>query len=125
MQTADVARLTLAAIRTTNGVLALLAPGVFTRRMGADAATDGPARYPLRLFGIRTVLIGADLVLLSGPARRRALQEGVVIHASDTVSAVFAGVRGEVPRRFAFTAAGISATNTALAGLALATGDDS
>ena len=120
MRTADGARLALAGVRTLNGALALFAPAVLARRMGAVPPGRGPALYPLRMFGVRTVLLGAELAVLSGESRRRALQSGVLIHATDTLSAGIAGLRREVPPRFAAVATAISATNTALAAVALA-----
>ena len=124
MQAADRARIALAAIRTVNGLAGLLVPAAMARRLGANPAVNGAALYPLRLFGIRTVLLGADLLLLTGQERRRALREGLVIHATDTLSAIVAGSRREVPTRFAVAATAISATNTALAAVALTAADD-
>ena len=62
----DRARIALATIRLVNGALALLAPGVMLRRLEAGQQTDpatgaDPDRvavYPLRMFGIRTVVLG-------------------------------------------------------------------
>jgi hypothetical protein len=120
MSASDRARLALAGIRTVNGVLALFAPAVLARRMGANPPGRGPTLYPLRLFGIRTVLLGIELAVVTGDPRRRALQAGLLIHASDTLSAGIAGLRREVPPRFALTATAISAVNTGLAAVALA-----
>jgi hypothetical protein len=119
MQAADRARIALAAIRTANGVAGLVVPAAMARRMGANPDVNGAPLYPLRLFGIRTVLLGVDLLLLSGEQRRRALRAGLIIHATDTLSAITAGVRKEVPAQFAVTATAISATNTVLAAVAL------
>jgi hypothetical protein len=70
------------------------------------------------MFGIRTVLIGLEL--LSGPseARDRSVQRALLIHASDTTAAAIAGSRGQLPPRAAVKAVLISAANTALALLA-------
>jgi hypothetical protein len=70
----DHARIALATIRLVNGGLALLAPEVMLRRFEAGRQADpgaGPdpgrvAVYPLRMFGIRTVVLGIQL-LASGP----------------------------------------------------------
>jgi hypothetical protein len=111
----DAARTALAVVRIVNGAAALLAPGVLLRRLGADPAAGASGIYPFRLFGIRTVLIGADLLVLRGPALRRATRTAVLIHAADTAAALATGLRGELPRRSATVTALISATNTALA----------
>ena len=56
------ARYALAAIRIANGLLALVAPELIIKRFGEDPGQDAAAIYGLRLFGVRTVLIGADLL---------------------------------------------------------------
>jgi hypothetical protein len=107
------ARIALAAIRLVNGTLALLAPEVMLRRLGADPRTNQVAVYPLRMFGIRTVVLGVELV--AGGSMQRKGKVGVVIHAADAASAITAGLRRQLPPRVAAVAAGISVTNTALA----------
>jgi hypothetical protein len=110
-----VARRALAGIRIVNGGVALLAPGFIIRQFGESPEKDNAAVYGLRMFGVRTVLIGLDLVVLSGAARRRALGQAVIIHASDTASAAALGLTGRVKPRTAVTLTLISATNTGLA----------
>jgi hypothetical protein len=127
----DHARIALATIRLVNGALALLAPGVMLRRFETGpAASPGadPGRvavYPLRMFGIRTVVLGIQLLASGagpdGGSVRRQGQAGVVIHAADAASAISAGLRRQLPARVSAAAAGISMTNTALAWI-LATG---
>ncbi len=154
----DHARIVLATIRLVNGGLALLAPEVMLRRFEAGRQADpgaGPdpgrvAVYPLRMFGIRTVVLGIHLLasrpgplngsgphsgsgalngsgslnslgLRSGSLRQQG-RAGVVIHATDAASAITAGLRRQLPARVWVAAAGISLTNTALAWI-LATGD--
>lgn len=109
------ARTVLAGVRIANGTAALLVPGLLLRRLGADTGVDRTGVYPFRMFGIRTVLIGADLLLLQGDSLRRATQMAVAIHAVDTLSALTAGIRGDLPRRAAVVTTLISATNTGLA----------
>lgn len=104
----------LAAIRLANGTLALLAPGVLVRRTSADPASTAPF-YAFRMFGIRTVVLGAHLWLLTGREQARARDEAVLIHSVDTVSALVGALRGEQPPRIARTTVAISAVNTALA----------
>ncbi len=105
----------LAVIRLVNGGLGLLAPGVLVRRLGAPEGSETVAYYPFRMFGIRTLLIGGDLLLLAGPDLERAVKMAVVIHGSDTLSALTGGIRREVPRKTAVMTTAISAVNTALA----------
>lgn len=112
---AQLARLTLGAIRLANGTGALLAPEAVGRRLGVDPAANPAAPYVTRLFGIRTVLLGYDLLRGDEATRRRALRVAPLIHATDTAAAVLAGVSGALPRRAALTAAAISSTNTVLA----------
>jgi len=109
----------LAAVRLVNGVLGLFAPGVLVHRLGADPARQPVALYPFRMFGIRTVVVGSDLLLLRDHALERAVRQAVVIHGCDTVAALLGGVRHEVPRRTAVMTTAISAGNTALAVTAL------
>ncbi len=112
--TADAARVVLGLVRLTMGTAGLLAPDLLLRRLQVEPAQRPGARHPLRMFGIRTVLIGADLLRSDGPERRHAHLLAPVIHASDTASALVALRRGELPRRGAAVAAGISAANLAL-----------
>ena len=114
---ADRARVSLAAIRIFNGSLGLVAPRLLARRMGAEAEA-GAAVYAFRMFGIRTVLIGVDLLARDPEVRRHAVRLALLVHVSDTLSAVSAGVRHEVPRRAAVTATAISSLNVVLSVLA-------
>lgn len=116
--TSDQARTALAAVRLVNGALALVAPEVLLRRLGTDVHREPTAVYPFRMFGIRTVLVGADLLLLHGEQRDRAVRAAILIHASDTLCALVAGVRRELPPRVAGMTTLISAVNTVLAVLA-------
>src|SRR4051794_37966179 len=111
--TRDQARVALATIRLVNGTVALLTPEKMIRRLGADPDAEPVAVHPLRMFGIRTVVLGVQL-LVDKPTRRTS-GVGVVIHASDAASAIMAGLRHRLPARVAVVAAGISLANTALA----------
>ena len=112
------ARKALATVRLVNGTAALLAPQVLLRRLGTDPTVDRSGFYPFRMFGIRTVLLGVELLVLRGDQRRRAVQLAVLIHATDTVSAAACGLRGDLPRKAAVATTVLSATNTALAVIA-------
>ena len=114
----DRARKTLAAIRLVNGALALLAPRFLIRRLGTDPDRDRSAVYPFRMFGVRTLIIGADLLLLTGEEQRRATKLAVLIHATDTASAATCLVKGYLPRRAGIVATAISGLNTVLAVIA-------
>jgi hypothetical protein len=111
----DYARVTLAVIRLFNGVAALFVPATLARRLGVDPLANPAALYALRLFGVRTVLIGAQLLLRDGGLRAHSLRVAPVVHALDATAALIAGDRGQLPRRAATTAALISTVNTVLA----------
>lgn len=114
--TRDRARVALGTIRLVNGLAALLAPRRVARMFGVDPDENGAVVYVLRLFGVRTVFLGAELLFSKDQERRNeALRFGIVIHASDTVAAALAGFRGDLPRRASITGTLISASNTALA----------
>jgi uncharacterized protein YjeT (DUF2065 family) len=104
----------LAVVRLVNGALGLLAPGVLVKRTAADPASTAPY-YSFRMFGIRTLVLGADLLLLRGEAGRRARTEAVLIHAADTAAAVVGGLRGDLPPKAARVTVAVSAVNTVLA----------
>jgi hypothetical protein len=114
----DAARVTLAAIRMFNGAMGLLAPAATARRAGAPPDATGPTHYPWRLMGIRTVLIGAELLARDPELRRKAVRIALPIHATDTVSAALSGLSGAVPKRTSVMLTLISGTNTMLALLA-------
>ena len=112
------ARKVLAGVRLVNGGLALVAPQFLLRRLGTDPDRDPSGIYPFRMFGIRTLLIGADLLLLTGDESRRASKLAVVIHASDTATAATCLAKGYLPRRAGVVATLISSVNTVLAVIA-------
>jgi hypothetical protein len=114
----DIARVALAFTRLVNGALGLLAPGWLVRRLGAEPSTSPAALYAFRLFGIRTIMVGLELLLPAGPIRDRAVRIAPLIHASDTIAAAAGGIRGRVPAKAAFTILLISLLNTVLAVLA-------
>jgi hypothetical protein len=111
----DFARVTLAGIRLFNSVAALFVPATLARGMGVNPENNTAALYALRLFGVRTILIGAQLLLRNEGLRAHSLRVAPVIHALDATAALVAGERGHLPRRAATTAALISTVNTGLA----------
>jgi hypothetical protein len=111
LKRSDAARFGLAAIRIFNGATALVAPERLDERLRLDRSAD----YPWRMFGIRTVLLGLDLLSSDAEVRRHALRASVLVHGSDTISAARAGFTKTLPPRAAVTATVISAVNVALA----------
>ena len=109
----------LAAIRILNGTLGLVAPKVLIKRVDPSTEVSPAAIYAFRMFGIRTIWLGLDLLVRPQAEVQRALQEGVVIHASDAVTAALLGIEHKVPKRTAVLITLISATNVALAAAAL------
>jgi hypothetical protein len=118
----DFARITLAGIRLFNGVAALFVPATLARGLGVDPEANRAALYALRLFGVRTILIGVQLLLRDGGVRAHSLRVAPAIHALDATAALIAGERGQLPQRAATTAALISTVNTVLAIVALKRG---
>ena len=108
----------LAVVRIVNGTLGLLAPQVLLRRLSPDDQAARAGMYPFRMFGIRTILLGIELLTADDASRRRLTRLAILIHASDTVSAVVSGIRGDLPPRAAVATTLISSGNTALAILA-------
>jgi hypothetical protein len=84
----DCARITLAGIRLFNGVAALFVQATLGRRLGVDPDANPAALYALRLFGVRTVLIGAELLLRDGGLRAHSLRVAPAIHALDATAAL-------------------------------------
>src|SRR6266581_7934128 len=92
------ARILLACVRLLMGLLGLLAPGIPARQIGVDPEANPGILYVFRMFGIRTVLLGAELLMQTGDRRAEALRRAVLIHASDTLAAFLASVTGKIPR---------------------------
>ena len=113
------ARYALGAIRVVNGVLGLMAPTFIARRLG-DQQPDrnAAAIYGIRLFGVRTIVIGLDLLRPPGEARDRAVRAAPLIHGSDTATVLTLQRRKVLPDAMARPLAAISGLNTVLAVLA-------
>ena len=112
------ARYVLGAVRLLNGAATLFATRPFGKRFGVDPDTSPAAVYALRLFGVRTLYIGAELVLARGDHLRHAVTVAPAIHASDAVSAALAGAGGQLPPKAARMATAISSVNVLLSLLA-------
>jgi hypothetical protein len=109
------ARYVLAVIRVVNGLLAFVAPALIIKRFGESPDKDAAAVYGLRLFGVRTVLMGADLLTQRGHPLERTIDQAVFIHASDTWTAATLGASGRLRPAMAAGITAISALNTVLA----------
>ncbi len=105
----------LGLVRLANGLLALFAPAFMLRALGSSQAGSPPATYLLRMFGIRTVFLGLDLLTGSPDRKREAAQRAPIIHATDALAALTAGVTRQLPLRAAAVTVGISSLNLALA----------
>jgi hypothetical protein len=115
MDSRDVARTLLALTRLFNGIAALIVPSIMAGRLGINPSANPAALYVLRMFGIRTVLIGADLLLPDGHKRQEAMRVAPLIHASDTIAAFLASRSQVIPQPIGRIIVVISAVNTALA----------
>lgn len=115
----QVARVLLAGVRLANGATGLLAPQLLIRRIDPAQAVSPAGIYAFRLFGVRTVLLGAELLIRRDAELQRALRQGLVIHASDVATSVLLGVQRQVTPRTSVLLATISAINVALAVTAL------
>jgi hypothetical protein len=112
----DYARVLLAGIRLFNGAAALFFPTMLARRFKDNP--NSAVIYVLRLFGIRTIIIGIELLVPDEKLRASALRYAIPIHASDTLSAALAGIQGQLPSRTSIMLTTISGVNTVLAILA-------
>jgi hypothetical protein len=67
--------------------------------LGVDPETNRPALYVLRPFGVRTILIGAQLLLRNEGLCAHSLGVAPVIYAVVAAAALIAGDRGYLPDR--------------------------
>jgi len=109
----DYARILLAGIRLFNGAAALFAPTLLARQFRDNP--NSAVIYVLRLFGVRTIIVGIELLVPDEELRASALRYAIPIHASDTLSAALAGIQRQLPPRVSIMLTAISGVNTALA----------
>jgi hypothetical protein len=109
----DYARILLAGIRLFNGAVALFAPKLLARQFRDNP--NSAVIYVLRLFGVRTIFVGIELLVPDEEIRASALRHAIPIHASDTISAALAGIQGQLPPHVSIMLTAISGVNTALA----------
>ncbi len=114
----EVARVLLAGVRLVNGAASLFAPATFARKLGVDPETNGPAIYVLRMFGVRTILIGSELLSRNPEVRAHAVRHAVRVHLTDAIAAAAAGATRQLPAKGAKLAVLTSSVNTALAVIA-------
>lgn len=113
---------TLGAVRLTTGTLGLFAPQILVQRFGKSTQNEVAAAYAFRLFGVRTIILGVELLLMKGQAREQAVKLAPIIHGSDTLAALIAARQGNLPKAAGLSLVGISAINTALALLSRSAG---
>ena len=109
----DYARILLAGIRLFNGAAALFAPALLARQFRDNP--NSAVIYVLRLFGVRTIIVGIELLVPDEGVRASALRYAIPIHASDTLSAALAGIQGQLPPHVSIMLTAISGVNTVLA----------
>jgi hypothetical protein len=112
------ARVALAGVRLFNGVAALFFPRFLARMLGVNPDLNPAILYVFRLFGVRTIIIGAELLSPVATTRAESLRTATVIHASDALAAAWAGIQKQLPLHAAVTTTAISTGNTILAILA-------
>jgi hypothetical protein len=118
LRAASFGRVALGLVRLANGVLGLCLPGMLIGRIDPVAPPSPAAVYAFRLFGVRTLLLGRDLLWGSDEVRAKAVAEAPLIHAADTVTATLLTVTGRLPVRSGAPLMAISSINTLLALLA-------
>ena len=111
----DAPRIALGVIRLTNGLVALLVPGFLAERLGRAGERNSATQYLLRMFGIRTVFLGLDLLGGDEDRRHEALRRAPIVHASDVLAVLVAGASRQIPLRAAAAGFGISCLNLWLA----------
>jgi hypothetical protein len=108
-------RIALGLIRLVNGSLALFAPDTLGGRLGVDTGTSAGLGYALRLFGVRTILLGISLLRAGDSAADPVVRQAVLVHAADTAAATVVLKRGELPPTGARLAVVASVINVVLA----------
>jgi len=88
---------------------------VLIKRVDPNVPPSPAAIYAFRMFGVRTIFLGIDLLVRPDADVERSLQKGVLIHGSDVATAALLGWRRRVPPRTAVLLMGISLMNVALA----------
>jgi hypothetical protein len=87
-------------------------------RLGVQTASSAGLGYGLRLWGVRTILLGISLLWAHDDPDAPVVRQAPLVHAADTTAAVVVLKRGELPRPGAKVAVVASAINVVLAVLA-------
>jgi hypothetical protein len=93
------ARRSFGPVRLVEGVLALAAPRLLLGRLVTDPEQDPSGSYPFRLFGVRSVPIGADRLILTGDRAGPESKVAVAIQATDTAKPATRLLTGHLPWR--------------------------
>ena len=108
-------RVALGLIRLMNGAVSLLNPELVAGRLNGSGQRVAAAHYLLRMFGIRTVFLGLDLLHGTQAQQMQAIRRAPTIHGVDALAALFAGLTRQLPARRALVLTAISTINFALA----------
>ena len=112
--TAQGARKTLAMMRMTIGLSALVAPRLAAKVFAMDPDANPQAMFLGRLFGVRNAAIGLTLRDGTPDEQRRWLRYGVVIDVVDIAALLIAGTNGSLPKRAVAVIGPTAALATAL-----------
>src|SRR3954453_15722380 len=105
----------LGGVRLFFGSTSLLMPTTAPPRLGVDPDANAAPMHPLRMFDIRTVIIGAELLFGDERTKAQTIRLAPVIHAFDALSAALAGLTRQLPPGVAVKTTLISDGNTVLA----------
>jgi hypothetical protein len=111
----QVPRVTLGLIRLANGAASLLNPPLVAGRLTGTGQRVGATHYLLRMFGIRTMFLGLDLLQGTHEQQLHAIRRAPVIHSVDALAAPLAGLSRQLPGRRSLLLTVISTINLALA----------
>ena len=106
--------------RISVGALCLLSPKLAARVFLLDPKTNPQLSYMGRMFGSREIALGViTLAAPDGEARRRLIQLGVAVDATDAVTGIVTAASGAVPKKtgFLLTVAGAASTATGVMAL--------
>jgi len=106
--------------RISVGALCLLSPKLAARLFLLDPKSNPQLPYLGRMFGSREVALGLiTLAAPDGDTRRRLIQLGVAVDATDAVTGVLSAASGAVPKKtgFMLTVAGAASTATGVLAL--------
>lgn len=92
----------LSLVRIALGAVTWIAPGVLTRAYGASIRDHPPVPVMARTFAAREVAIGVGAMTAdTAGERRRWLDLGIAIDATDALALAAAGIRRQIPRPIA------------------------